>query len=137
MNLKKRLLHIAQKLDESRQYGKTTLLAKITKELGGILLVHNFDEARLLERKHDIVVKSIDVGLDGLTGPFFLDNHGASVLLTRAANKIEALEKEIEELKTGKKTVKSNLDFFKSDLDFSEELLGKDIGFEFDYGDER
>ena len=98
MNLKKRLRHIADVLNLPRAYGKTTLLAKITKELDGVLLVHNTDESTRL-RRLKVTAQSIDTNLDGLSGPFFLDNQAASRLLIRAAEKIEAQEVEIELLK--------------------------------------
>lgn len=98
MNLKKRLRHIADVLNLPRAYGKTTLLSKITKELDGVLLVHNTDEVTRL-RRLNVTAKSMDTNLDGLSGPFFLDNQAASRLLVRAAEKIEAQDIEIEYLK--------------------------------------
>lgn len=100
MNLKTRLRHLADKLSNPRAYGKTTMLAKITQELGGILLTHNTDEATRVQRAYrGLVAKSMDINLDGFSGPFFLDNQAAFRLLNRAADKIEQLEKENQDLK--------------------------------------
>jgi hypothetical protein len=98
MNLKKRLRHIADIINNPRAYGKTSLLSKITKELDGVLIVHNTDEVTRL-RRLGVTAKSMDTNFDGLSGPFFIDNQAVMRLLTRAAEKIEALEVEIEFLK--------------------------------------
>ena len=96
MNLKNRLLHLAHKLDEDRQTGKTTMLAKAAKETNGILLAHNFDFAKHLERNYGIVSKSVEINLEGFFGPFFIDNHAVSRLFHSAASKIETLEARLE-----------------------------------------
>lgn len=98
MNLKGRLEHIAIALDAGRQFGKTHVIAKICQEADGVLLAHNFDFARDLERKYNITSKSIDVNLHGLGGPFFLDHSAASRLLFRAAAKIQDLEEKNRKL---------------------------------------
>jgi len=99
MNLKKRLTHIAHKLDQDVKSGKTTMLAKVVKDTQGILLTDSTEEASRLQRTHGITAKSIDINLDGFSGPFFLDSHAAYKLLTRAVSKIETLEKELEQYK--------------------------------------
>lgn len=98
MNLKGRLEHIAQMLDAGRRYGKTTAIAKICKEFDGVLLTHNFQFAKDLEREFKITTKSIDVNLHGLSGPFFIDHHAISALLFRASNKISELETKYRQL---------------------------------------
>lgn len=98
MNLKNRLRHLALKSGELRMYGKTTSLAKITKELGGILLTANIEEAKRIGRAHNVPTKSIDVNLESVSGPFIMDHYALESLLLRTANKIESLENTIEEL---------------------------------------
>lgn len=96
MNLKNRLIHLAQKLDEDRQTGKTTMLAKAAKETNGILLAHDFDYAKKLERQFGIVAKSVELNLEGFFGPFFIDNHANAKMFHSAANKIEKLEMRLQ-----------------------------------------
>lgn len=99
MNLKDRLRHLAAKSSETRMYGKTTLLAKVAKELGGMILGANHTHARLLSRTFGVPAKSVDLNLEGFSGPFIFDHFALESLFERAADKIEALEKENEELK--------------------------------------
>lgn len=99
MNLLKRLRHIAEKLDQPRQYGKTTLLAKAAKEIDAVLLVATSDEATHIQRTHGITSKMVDLNLENLSGPFLIDNHAVVRLFKRAADKIEDLEKEIRYLR--------------------------------------
>ena len=88
MNLKNRLRHIANASMRDRQYGKTTLLAKITKELDGVLLCRNHQTAKDISHLHDVTTKSMEVNLDGLNGPFFMDHYALEELLIKASNKI-------------------------------------------------
>lgn len=99
MNIKKRLQHISIALNSARQYGKTTVMAKATKELGGILLCANFDDAKRIKHAHNVETKSYETNLDGINGPFFIDNYAISLLLESAVRKIDSLEKELEKLK--------------------------------------
>lgn len=101
MNIKKRLRHLAEYTGRDRQFGRTTLLAKLVKDTNGVLLTHNTDFATQLQRKFGITAKSMEINLEGLTGPFFFDHFALETVLLKAANKIEELEKQIEELKGG------------------------------------
>lgn len=91
MNLKNRLRHLAQKLDASRAYGKTTLLTKVAKELNAVFIVHNNDDVRRLSQP-SLTVKSMDMNMEGFFGPFIMDHHAVSRMFNRAADKIESLE---------------------------------------------
>lgn len=98
MNIKNRLRHISHAVNLGRRYGKTTLIARAAKELDGIVLSANFREAKRIEHAHQVTSKSYETNLSGLNGPFFIDHDALSQLLEKAALKIEALEKEIEDL---------------------------------------
>lgn len=98
MNLKSRLRHLAEKLGEPRQYGKTTLLAKAAKEIDAVLLVYKPDEATHIQRHHNIVSKTVDINLTDLAGPFLIDNHAVSRMFIRAADQIDTLETEVKRL---------------------------------------
>lgn len=94
MNIKDRLLHISNLNNKYRGHGLTTEMVKAAKDLHAIYLVHSFDEATRLTRLHKgLTVKSIDINLEGFAGPFILDHHAADILMGRAANKIEQLER--------------------------------------------
>jgi hypothetical protein len=99
VNLKERLRHLAFTSAKDRQFGRTTLVAKLVKETDGVMLAHNHDYARDLQRKFGVTAKSIDLNLEGFNGPFFFDHFAIETLLFRAANKIEEVEKENAELK--------------------------------------
>jgi hypothetical protein len=99
VNLKERLRHLAFTSANDRRFGRTTLVAKLVKEADGVMLAHNHDYARDLQRKFGVTAKSIDLNLQGINGPFFFDHFAIETLLLRAANKIEEVEKENEELK--------------------------------------
>ena len=98
MNLKKRLRHIASLGDQYRGIGRTTYNAKLAKENGGIVVAANFAQARYIEKSHGVPAKSMEVNLEGYTGPFFPDHNAVDTLLLKAADKIEQLEKENKEL---------------------------------------
>ena len=100
MNLKKRLLHIGERLESSRRYGKTTVMAKACKDLDGVYLCATVPEANKIEREFSVSTASIDTNLEGYRGPFFIDHHAAANLMFRAANKIAELEKRIKALET-------------------------------------
>ena len=92
MNLKARLRHLSQKSQELRQYGKTTLLAKITKELDGVLLCRTHKQATEMKKAHGVNAISFEKNLEGIRGPFFFDHYTLETLLDKAANKIDTLE---------------------------------------------
>lgn len=98
MNLKSRLQHIAFKSMKDRMMGRTTLIARAAKELGGIVLAHNFSGAKQIEHAHAVTARSMEINLDGFSGPFFLDHHATDIMLLRAADKIEELEKQQKSL---------------------------------------
>lgn len=110
MNIKKRLRHLAEYTGRERQFGRTTLLARLVKETNGVLLTHNTDFATQLQRKFGITAKSMEVNLEGLTGPFFFDHFALETMLLKAANKIEELERQIEELKKGEVSVRQKIE---------------------------
>lgn len=92
MNIKKRLLHLANLSAKDRQTGRTTLTARAAKEVGGIVLARTHDEAKFIERTHNVTARSMEINLDGYSGPFFIDHHAVESLLVSAATKIENLE---------------------------------------------
>lgn len=93
MNIKNRLRHLAQISAKDRATGRTTMNARAAKELDGIVLANSHSEARYIAKQHGVVAKSIEMNLEGFAGPFFFDHHTVETLLTKAANKIEALER--------------------------------------------
>lgn len=99
MNLKNRLLHLAQASGMARQFGKTTAICKAAKEIDAIVLTATHLEAKHLERKFDVKAKSVELNLYGFSGPFLFDNHAIEKLFVSASNKIQTLEDEIEKLK--------------------------------------
>ena len=99
MNVKKRLQHVAQALGFCRQVGKSTLVAKACKDLDGILLCADSHQANQMKHQHGVNTASVQVNLQGYTGPFFIDHYAVEQLLYSAARKIEDLERELLELK--------------------------------------
>lgn len=98
MNIKKRLEHIAHLLVKDRAMGQTTMIAKAAQATGGMVLARTHDHAKQIERTHGVTSRSMEVNLEGYSGPFFLDHYATSGLLLSAARKIEELEKKIEKL---------------------------------------
>lgn len=98
MNLSDRLRSLAHLLSKNRYVGYTTLNAKNAIETGGIVITHNFDHAREIERQFKVVAKSADVNLEGQSGPFWMDHFAVASLFNRAANKIEMVQEENEKL---------------------------------------
>jgi hypothetical protein len=98
MNIKKRLIHLAQMSGKDRRLGRTTMLMKAAKELDAIVLAASLDHADLLKREHGVVAKSMEVNLEGFSGPFIFDHFAIETILIKAANKIEELEKEVARL---------------------------------------
>lgn len=101
MNLKDRLYHLARMSakPENRMSGRSTLIGKAAQELAGVLVAATHAHATMLSRKFKgIAVRSIDTNLEGFSGPLFFDHFALECMFTRAAEKIEALEKEIEGL---------------------------------------
>lgn len=94
MNLKKRLRHIASLSDGFRGIGRTTYNAKLAKENGGVVIAATFDQAKYIERTHGVATKSMEMNLEGYSGPFFVDHNAMDILLRKAADKIEKLEKD-------------------------------------------
>ena len=82
MNLKDRLEHLAIASGDPRQYGKTTLLCKVAKELDAVVIAANFDHVNHLQRTHKVVAKSIDTNMQGLKGPFLFDHFAIETLLS-------------------------------------------------------
>lgn len=99
MNLKNRLLHLAHLSTQDRQTGRTTLVARAAKELDGIVIAHNHDDAKRIERQYGVTARSMDMNLFGFNGPFFIDHHAVERLFVRAAEKIQDLENENGKLK--------------------------------------
>ena len=94
MNLRQRLIHLADKSEADRDTGRTTLLAKATKELNGLLIAENFGMATFLQRKYGVASRAMELNLDGYSGPIFFDHHAIESILRKAANKISELELE-------------------------------------------
>jgi hypothetical protein len=93
MNIKNRLRHLAQLSAKDRATGRSTMTARAAKELDGIVIANTHSEARQIAKTHGVAAKSYEMNLDGFMGPFFFDHHAIETLLTKAANKIEALER--------------------------------------------
>lgn len=98
MNLKSRLRHLAEVSEKDRRLGRTSEIARIARENSGVVLAADFEQARNIQRAHGVTSKSVDVNLEGLMGPFFFDHHATERLLKRAADRIEELESERDEL---------------------------------------
>lgn len=102
MNISKRLRHLAYLDVKDRQLGRTTAIAKAAKENGGIVIGHNFDFVKYIERTHKVPAKSIEMNLEGFHGPFFLDHHAVNTMFLKAADKIDSQVKIIEVLQETK-----------------------------------
>lgn len=96
MNLKERLLHLSHVSGIDRMMGRTTLIAKAAKELGGMVIAHTHEDAKRIERTHGVTARSMDLNLFGFSGPMFFDHHAVERLFVRAANRIHDLEQEID-----------------------------------------
>lgn len=99
MNIKNRLRHIADMSMRGRRLGKTTAIAKAVKDLDGIMLCRSHQHAKDVQRQFGVTARSMEMNLHGFNGPFMLDHYALEELLYKAVNKIETLEKELEELK--------------------------------------
>jgi hypothetical protein len=98
MNIKGRLEHIAHISMKDRAMGRTTMIAKAAEATGGIVIARTHDQAKWIERTYKVPARSMELNLDGFSGPFFLDHHATEALLLKAANKIEEVEKERDAL---------------------------------------
>lgn len=94
MNIKERLRHLATLSTKDRQTGRTSAICRIAKEIYGIVLAADFKQAKMLERQFGVTAKSIDINLDGYSGPFIMDHYAVERMFIRAADKIEELERE-------------------------------------------
>lgn len=110
MNLKERLRHLSQIGSSTRNYGKTEAIAKAAKDTGGIVIAHNFEMARYITKAFNVTSKAMSVNLLGFSGPFFFDHHAISILLDRAARKIEMLEHENAKLKEENQDLVNRMD---------------------------
>ena len=100
MNIRKRLEHLATLSGKDRHTGRTARACRDAIEMQGILIAANLAQVKLLEKMAPCVVaKSMEVNLDGYSGPFVFDHFAVETLLMKAANKIAALEKENEALR--------------------------------------
>lgn len=124
MNLKDRLEHLAIASGDPRQYGKTTLLCKVAKELDAVVIAANFDHVNHLQRTHKVVAKSIDTNMQGLKGPFLFDHFAIETLLFRAANHIDKVEKERDELSKENGKLKDERDQLYAAIDRMREKSG-------------
>jgi len=97
MNIKQKIRNIADASRMGRRLGKTTAIVNAAKQLDGLVLGATHDHALRIKRKHGIKARSIELDLDGFCGPFFIDHYALENLLYKAANKIESLEKQLEE----------------------------------------
>lgn len=100
MNVKKRLEHVATALGAARRVGKSTLVARACKDLDGVLLCANNEQATLLKHQHGVNTRSVQTNLQGIMGPFFIDHYATEQLLNSGARKIEELEATIKELES-------------------------------------
>lgn len=96
MNLKKRLEHLSHISMKDRAMGRTTMIAKAAEATGGMVLARTHDQAKWIEREFGVPARSIEMNLEGFSGPFFFDHHAIEGLLLNAANKIEELEKKVQ-----------------------------------------
>ncbi len=104
MNLKKRLRHLSDlnvrdKRAEVEDTKRVTII-NAAKNSGGLLITSSLHEAKTLERAFGVTARSMDINLEGFSGPFFFDPQAIEDILVRAANKIEALENELKQLRT-------------------------------------
>lgn len=106
MNLKYRLLHLVNFSSRDRRTGRTTLIAKAAKEVGGIVLAATHRHAKDIERTYGVPSKSYQLNLEGFSGPVFFDHFAIESILVRAHDKIESKEKEIESIKESHEKLK-------------------------------
>lgn len=97
MNLKERLIHLAHVSGIDRQMGRTTLIARAAKEIGGMIIARDFNSAQYIEREHGVTARSMDLNLMGFSGPVLFDHYAVEQMFLRAAHKIGDLEIEIKE----------------------------------------
>lgn len=76
-----------------RQLGKTTLLAKAAKELGGVFVCHNKVQARQVSKEHQVRTMTLDDEPRGLQGPVIFDHYALEFMLFKAGSTIEDLER--------------------------------------------
>jgi len=118
MNLKKRLEHIANLSAKDRETGRTTMIAKAAEATGGMVITRSLDEAKRIEREFKVPARSMEINLEGFSGPFFLDHRATEILLLRAADKIDELEKKLKVLS----------DYVDGNADHSAEYVLKEMG---------
>lgn len=111
MNIKGRLEHLAHLSMRDRQTGRSTMFAKVAEETGGIVITHNHEHAKYIEKNFKVPARSMEINLEGFSGPFILDHHATEVMFLKAANKIESLENEVKALRNILKQI-SNLSNF-------------------------
>lgn len=103
MNLKKRLRHLADlnRIDRENKVDDTKRVSIIhaARDNGGLFISTSIQEAQKVERHFGFPVRSFDVNLEGYAGPFYFDPEALEDIFTKAANKIELLEKELKEAK--------------------------------------
>lgn len=93
MNIKGRLLHLAQLGAKDRQTGRTTRLIALAKDIGAVFITHNMDAAKRAERTNQgLVARSMETNLEGYAGPFVMDHFAVETMFIKAANKIELVE---------------------------------------------
>lgn len=109
MNIKARLEHIAHLLIKDRAMGQTTMIAKAAKETGGMVLARTHDHAKQIERSHGVTSRSMEVNLEGYSGPFYLDHYATSGLLMKAADKIGLLEETLKAERAEKERMSDEL----------------------------
>lgn len=118
MNLQKRLEHIAYLSSKDRAFGKTSMIVKAAKETGGIVIAATHAEAKEIERKFGVTSRSIEINLDGFTGPFFVDHHAMEKILLNASAKIGVLESELAASNEKHKELQDKLDSIQEILGF-------------------
>lgn len=101
MNIRKRLEHLLFLSAKDRGMGRTTMIAKAAEATGGMVLAANHDQAKMIEREFKVPTRSVEMNLDGFSGPFFFDHNATEMLLAKAMRKIDNLQETIylQELK--------------------------------------
>lgn len=118
MNLKKRLEHIAHMSMKYRAMGRTTMIAKAAEATGGMVIARNLEQAKEIEREFKVPARSMDINLEGFLGPFFLDHRATEILLLKAADKIDELERKLKVLS----------DYVDTNADHSAKYVLKEMG---------
>ena len=116
MNLRKRLQHLAHISTKDRQTGRTAATCRAAIDIGGIVIAASFEHAKYLTKEFGVIAKSMDINMDGFSGPFLFDHFAVEQLLERAAQKIKDVDDRCKELDGIKASLEAKIKVLEYDL---------------------